>query len=72
MKPSREPYGKCACAFTDGFTLSFPASATASTHDESVLRFEHNWFSHFGSSASDAAHALFPPRHAMHRRIGSL
>ena len=29
MKPSREPYGKCACAFTDGFTLSFPASADA-------------------------------------------
>jgi len=72
MKPSREPYGKCACAFTDGFTLSFPASTSASMRDDSVLRFEHNWFSHFGSNASDAAHALFPPQHSIHRRTDSM
>lgn len=49
MKPSREPYGKCACAFTDGFSLSFPCKAGSHHDSDQVLYFDHDWFSHFAA-----------------------
>lgn len=65
MKPSREPYGKCACAFTDGFILTFPTDGDAGEQAARVLRFDQNWFSHFGAPAAESnPRALFSPRYA--------
>ncbi|MCC7546289.1 MAG: hypothetical protein IT532_00840 [Burkholderiales bacterium] len=52
MKPSREPYGKRACAFTDGFTLTFPATADAPETASRVIRFDHDWCTHFAPPPS--------------------
>ncbi len=63
MKPSREPYGKCACAFTDGFTLTFPSQPTELQPTDIVLRFDSNWFEHFAPQAhTPSALSLFPVR----------
>lgn len=51
MKTSaREPYGKSAKAFTDGFTLTFEGvTVDAIDHPNHILRFEQDWVSHFGA-----------------------
>jgi len=56
MKPSREPYGKRACAFTRGFTLTFPSDASGGA--DRVLQFDRDWCAHFApqtASPSDMA-----------------
>lgn len=64
MKPSRDPYGKCACAFTHGFTLTFPLRPGAerlSAHP--VLRFDADWFEHFAPQPrASGASSLFSAR----------
>ncbi len=57
MKPSREPYGRRACAFTDGFTLTYPPESGSGEAHPRVLRFENNWCAHFAPQPSSRASA---------------
>ncbi len=60
MKPSREPYGRGACAFTDGFTLTYPPEAGSGDTPPRVLRFDQNWCAHFAPpvSSRESTHRL--------------
>lgn len=68
MKSSREPYGKCACAFTDGFTLTFPLRTGQPVESNCVLRFDNEWFSHFAPQPSERS---TPAPHPWSRVHGS-
>lgn len=68
MKPSREPYGKCACAFTDGFTLTFPLRSGQPGETNCVLRFDTEWFAHFAPQPVDRSG---PAQHPWSRVHGS-
>ena len=54
----REPYGKSALTFTDGFTLTFqndsPGTGEEARH---TLRFDRGWLSHFGAHPKDQPEA---------------
>jgi hypothetical protein len=51
---TREPYGKSACTFTDGFTLTFPLGSPGTGEAGSqTLHFEQGWLSDFGAHAKD-------------------
>lgn len=67
MKPSREPYGKCACAFTDGFTLTFPLRGGEQPGESHcVLRFDSEWFSHFAAQSPERSGLAAHPWSRVH------
>jgi hypothetical protein len=63
MKPSREPYGKSARVFTDGFTLTFASSGNEPVEVRpNTLRFEPDWFSHFAPNSAERPLRLYSAR----------
>jgi hypothetical protein len=55
---TREPYGKSALTFTDGFTLTFQSDSLVTGEEvRHTLRFDRGWLSHFGAQPKEQTEA---------------